>query len=86
MSTVKLRNLGGSVVLAVPKKVLEAVDLSAGSAVKIHADRGRLIIEPQRTRHYTLAQLLKESRASDFSRRAADREWLLSAPVGRELL
>ena len=33
MTSVTLRNLGGSVVLAVPKKILDLVDLDAGSKV-----------------------------------------------------
>ena len=35
MATVTLRNLGGSVVLSVPKKILSLVDLGAGSRVQV---------------------------------------------------
>jgi antitoxin ChpS len=58
MPSVTLRNLGGSVVLAVPKKILNLVHLDAGSRVEISVQNGRLVIEPPKKPRYTLAELL----------------------------
>jgi antitoxin ChpS len=84
MSTVTLRNLGGSVVLAVPKKILSLVDLEAGSRVEVSVEHGRLIVEPKKKPHYTLAELLPRSRRADL--RGKDRAWLQSPPVGKEAI
>jgi antitoxin ChpS len=84
MATVTLRNLGGSIVLAVPKKILSLVDLEAGSRVQVSVEHGRLIVEPQKKPRYTLAELLPRSRRADL--RGKDRAWLQSPPVGKEAL
>jgi antitoxin ChpS len=86
MATVTLRNLGGSIVLAVPKKVLSLVDLHAGSKVRVHVEKGRLIVEPQEKPHYTLSELLTRCRPSDLAPRAKDRSWLRAGPVGKEAI
>ena len=86
MPTVTLRNLGGSVVLAVPKRILDLVELSAGSRVELSVDQGRLIVEPKRKPRYTLAELLSKCRPGDLRPRRRDREWLDSPPKGREIL
>src|ERR1035441_477374 len=57
MATVTLRNLGGSVVMVVPKKILSLVDLKAGSQVRIGVENGRVVIEPRAKPHYTPADL-----------------------------
>lgn len=86
MSTVTLRNLGGSVVMAVPKKILGLVDLHAGSEVELSVEGGRLIVAPKSKPRYTLAQLLARCRRSDLAPRPRDREWLHAQPVGKEEL
>ena len=86
MSTVTLRNLGGSVVMAVPKKILSLVDLHAGSEVEISVEKGRVVVEPKKKPRYTLAELLAKCRRSDILNRKRDRDWLDSPPVGKEVL
>jgi antitoxin ChpS len=84
MSTVTLRNLGGSVVMVVPKKILSLVDLEAGSQVRISVEGGRMVIEPQTKPRYTLSQLLSRCKRSDLVPNRRDREWLDGRPVGKE--
>ena len=60
MSTATLRTVGGSVVMAIPKRLLELVDLQAGSQVDIDVQQGRLIVVPQRKKRYKLAELLAQ--------------------------
>jgi antitoxin ChpS len=84
MPTATLRNVGGSVVLAVPKKILSLVDLHAGAKVKIAVEKGRVIIEPDKKPRYTLAELLRQTKRSDLKPRKRDRAWLRGTRVGSE--
>lgn len=58
MPTVTLRTVGGSVVMAIPKRLLELVHLQSGSQVNIDVQQGRLIVVPQKKKRYKLADLL----------------------------
>ena len=85
MHTTNLRKVGGSVMLAVPPAVLDMLQLQAGATVALVVDGGRLIVEPQRRRRYTLEELLAQ--CDDTAEPAQeDREWLAARPVGKELL
>lgn len=83
MPTATLRSVGGSVVMAIPKRLLELVHLKSGSQVEIDVQEGRLVIEPRRKPRYTLAELMAQC---DLSQplSAADREWLDAPAVGAE--
>lgn len=85
MHTSNLRKVGGSIMLSIPPAILEQLQLQAGSTVTISLDGERLVIEPSRKPHYTLAELLA---ASDYSQPQpdAEREWVDSAATGRELI
>jgi antitoxin ChpS len=89
MHTTNLRKVGGSVMLAVPPALLNVLQLQPGAEVGIAVERGRLIVEPQRRRRYTLDELLaqcdpKARRSKQGSKQ--EREWLDSKPVGGELI
>jgi antitoxin ChpS len=86
MASVTLRNLGGSVVMAVPKKILDLVDLDAGSKVDLSVENGRLIVEPRKKPKYTLNELLARCRSSDLKPGRKDRAWLRGGPVGKETI
>jgi antitoxin ChpS len=91
MHTAKLRNVGGSVMLAVPPVLLDILHLQPGARVGIAVESGRLVVEPLRRRRYTLGELLTQCdpRAPRAKRRSGDKEeqeWLDSKPVGRELI
>ena len=83
--TVVLRKVGGSVMLALPPALLAVVELAAGEQVELSISAGRIVVEPCRRPHYTLAELLArcdaEAPVSD-----QDRDWLEAPPAGRELL
>ena len=85
MHTTYLRKVGGSVMLAVPPAILDLLHLRAGATVAIAVDHGRLVIEPQPRRRYTLAELLA---ASDYSQPQPpeEREWVDAPAVGGELI
>ena len=85
MHTTNLRKVGGSVMLAVPPALLDLLQLQPGAKVGIAVESGRLVVEPRQRRRYTLNELLAQ--CDPKARRGkAEREWLDSKPVGRELI
>lgn len=84
MHIANLRKVGGSVMLAVPRGMLDALHLSAGSTVGLAVENGRLVVEPQTRPRYTLDELLAQCDAS-VEPSEEDRRWLNVEPVGHEL-
>ena len=85
MHTTNLRKVGGSVMLAVPPALLDVLDLQPGAKVGIAVESGRLVVEPQPRRRYTLHELLAQ--CNPRARRSKqEQEWLDSKPVGGELI
>ncbi|MGD0734837.1 MAG: antitoxin [Terracidiphilus sp.] len=87
MLTTNLRKVGGSVMLAVPRAVLEMMRLEAGATVQLAVEGERLIIEPQKKLRYSLDELLNECQegVDATAQQDEDRAWVNLAPVGREL-
>lgn len=85
LQTTKLRKVGGSVLLAVSPAVLDMLHWRAGATVALIVDSGRLIVEPQPRRRYTLDKLLAQCDPS-AEPTPEHREWLDGPPVGGELL
>jgi antitoxin ChpS len=80
-----LRKVGGSIMLAVPPALLDIVGLRPGAKVGIAVENGRLVVEPQPRRRYTLDELLAQ--CDPKARRGKEeQEWLDSKAVGGELL
>jgi antitoxin ChpS len=83
MATVTLRNLGGSVVMTLPKKILDLVNLHSGSQVSIAVQDNRLVIEPKPKPRYKLTDLMAQCDLSaplDID----DLTWLNDPSVGNE--
>ena len=85
MHTTHLRKVGGSVMLAIPRAVLDVLGLRPGAKVGIAIERGRLVVEPPKRPRYTLDELVAQC-DSKARRTKEEREWLDSKPVGRELI
>jgi antitoxin ChpS len=85
MHMTNLRKVGGSIMLAVPPVLLEMLRLRAGATVALVVDDGRLIVEPQPRRRYTLEELLAQCDAAAEPAQE-DHEWLAARSVGKELL
>jgi antitoxin ChpS len=81
----RLRKVGGSVMLAIPKALLEALDLAPDASVGLSIKAGRLVVEPKKRRRYSLDELLAQCKPS-ARRSPEDRDWLAGKPVGRELI
>ena len=85
MHTTTLRKVGGSVMLAVPPALLDVLNLRPGAKVGIVIQNGRMVVEPQRRRHYTLEELLTQCHPR-ARRTKQEQEWLDSKPSGDELI
>jgi len=85
MHTTILRKVGGSVMLAVPRALLDILDLRAGATVGVDVDAGRLIVEPLRRPRYTLAELIAQC-APEAPSSEEERAWVCEPPVGNELI
>ena len=81
----RLRKVGGSIMLAIPKSVLDALALGPDAAVALTVKAGRLVVDPKGRRRYTLDELISQSRRSG-RRLRSDRSWVAGKPIGRELI
>jgi len=78
-----MRQVGGSVMLAVPPALLDVIGVQAGSTVDLDVDGERLIVAPRRRPRYTLTELIAQC---DPVALDDDRDWIDGAPAGREEL
>ncbi|MGO4439360.1 AbrB/MazE/SpoVT family DNA-binding domain-containing protein [Rhizobium sp. RAF56] len=85
MAVSTLRTVGGSVMMTIPKPVLETLGLSANTKLDVSVEDGRLIAVPRARPKYTLEELLAQC-DPDAPLSDEDREWLDSPPVGREVI
>ena len=81
----RLRKVGGSVMLAIPKAMLDSLDLASDASVGLSIKAGRLVVDPKKRRRYSLDELLAKCKPSARHSRE-DRDWLTGKPVGRELI
>jgi transcriptional regulator/antitoxin, mazE len=82
-----LRQVGGSVMLAVPPAILDLLHLQAGAKVSVTVVDGCLMVEPKPRPSYTMAELLAEAKGSgEYPLPAQEREWIDAPAVGKELI
>jgi antitoxin ChpS len=84
MHTTNLRKVGGSVMMAVPRAILDMLHLEPGATVGLAVDGERLIVLPQPKPRYTLDELLAQCDPQPEIT-AEDRAWLDLGSTGREL-
>ncbi|OLP58286.1 antitoxin [Xaviernesmea oryzae] len=85
MATSTLRNVGGSVMMTIPKPVLEELGLGANVKLEVSVEEGRIVASPQRRPKYTLEELLAQC-DPDAPFTQEDEDWLNDEPAGREAL
>ena len=89
MKTLKLKQVGGSVMVTIPPHILRELKLAAGSQVDVTASEGRVTIAPAKTRRIGLKARLA---MCDFTARVPservkeDQAWDRAPPAGREVL
>ena len=79
-----LREVDGSVLVALPRALLDKLKIGANSAVTIDIDGGGIVLRPRGQPRYSLVDLIEasEEHAASF----ADDEWVSGPPLGQELL
>jgi antitoxin ChpS len=85
MHLTKLRAVGGSVMFAIPKAILESLHLQANASVGLSVEEGRLIVDPHVRRRYTLAELLAQcDPIAPLS--AEETDWINDTAMGEEAI
>lgn len=84
MLALKLRKIGGSVCLVIPKTFLESLHLTAGSKVGVTPRKNGLWVEP--CQEYRLDELLDSCTPENTSMNNEDKTWLGASPIGKEVL
>jgi antitoxin ChpS len=79
----KLRAVGGSIMLAIPKPVLALANLKEGSAVGIEIEDGRIVLQPAKTGRIGLARRLAMCDAKAKPSKD-ERAWQNMPNAGRE--
>jgi antitoxin ChpS len=85
MTTVRIRKVGGSMMVALPVGIAKDLGLAVGDELTIGLRRSEIVARPVARKKYTLAELLAQcDPAAPMSEE--DRLWLSSPPVGREII
>ena len=85
MTFTTLRQVGGSVMLAIPPALLETLPLQPGTKVGVAIEGGRLVVEPRQRPRYTLEEVLAQCNPK-APRTSEDGEWLNNKPASAELI
>lgn len=84
-NTATLRTVGGSVMMAIPKALLETLGVSANAKLDLTVEEGKLVAVPRKRPKYTLDELIAEWDPWP-ERTVEEQEWLDSPPVGKEII
>lgn len=84
-NTATLRTVGGSVMMAIPKPLLETLGVAANAKLDLTVEDGKLVAVPRKRPKYTLEELMAECDL-DAPWSEEEREWLDMKPVGRETI
>lgn len=85
MLTSTLRAVGGSIMMAIPKPLLDSMGLGPNVKVALRIEDGRLVIEPRPRPRYSLAELVAQCDADAPMSKEA-RAWDETEPMGGEAL
>jgi len=82
-STSTLRTVGGSIMMAIPKPLLDTLGIAANAKLDLTVEEGKLVAVPRKRPKYTLDELLAQC---DPSAEITDEErmWMNLEPVGKE--
>jgi antitoxin ChpS len=85
MATSTLRTVGGSVMMTIPKPLLETLGLAPNAKLDLTVEDGRLVAVPRPRPRYSLDELLAQC-DPDAPLSDEEQAWLDAPPVGREVL
>jgi antitoxin ChpS len=79
----RLRTVGGSVMFAIPKAILEGLHLQLNASVGVSLTAGKPIIDPHPRRRYLLTEMIAQCDPEGMPTEE-DLAWVNDAPIGRE--
>ena len=85
MTDATLRTVGGSVMVAIPKAMLDGLGLSANKKVTLYLDGNRLVVEPRVKPKYKLDQLLEQCDLDALANPDGE-HWDKVEPEGQEII
>ncbi len=85
MYNTTLRNVGGSVMFAIPKPLLEGLGFKSNQQVGVSISDGRLIVEAKAKPKYSLDELLAECDIN-ATLEAQEIAWLEDSAIGNEII
>ena len=85
MATSTLRNVGGSVMMTIPKPVLDELGLQANTKLEVTVEDGKIVAMPRRRPKYTLEELVSEWTPWP-ERSPEEQEWMDAPSVGNEII
>ena len=83
MTTVTVRQSGGSEIVSIPKAIGKALGLHVGSELNLSIVDNRIVLDPV-VEKTSLKELLAGSPRENFRITEEDREWIDAKPVGKE--
>lgn len=84
-TTSTLRTVGGSVMMAIPKPLLDTLGVTANAKLDLSVEQGKLIAVPRKRPKYTLNELLAQGNPNAVLT-DEDKEWLSDPPKGNEVI
>lgn len=85
MATAKLRQVGGSTVVAIPPALLKQLNLTADARVTVNVEKDQLVIRPEARPRYSLSQLMGQCDLTAPLRRSKAERAFMDAPrAGKE--
>jgi antitoxin ChpS len=84
-TTSTLRSVGGSVMMAIPKPLLDTLGVTANAKLDLIVEDGKLIAVPRKRPKYTLDELLAQC-DPNAEITEEERMWLDLEPVGKEII
>ena len=85
MANAKLRQVGGSTVVAIPPALLKQLKLAVDSRVTVSVEKDQLVIKPEARPRYSLAQIMGQCDLTAPLRRSKAERAFMDAPrAGKE--
>lgn len=84
-TTSTLRTVGGSVMMAIPKPLLETLGIAANAKLDLTVEDGKLVAVPRKRPKYTLEELLAQC-DPDAEITEEEKMWMNLEPVGKEII
>jgi antitoxin ChpS len=84
-TTSTLRTVGGSVMMAIPKPLLDTLGVATNAKLDLSVEDGKLVAIPRKRPKYTLEELLAQC---DPNAEITEEEkmWMNLEPVGKEII